>query len=392
VVEPRHQKRPFSRASAFALAASVILAAAFAGLVSNAEAQGVDCGRLQAQIAAIDQADARTNPYVGAVQKQRDEINRTRAYAQSVGCDRQQFLFFGNAPPPQCPQLVARIQQMQANLNQLQANAHASNNPQRQDLVLRYNAYCRAEQPQQPKGFLEQLFGGPSQQAPTEVVPDQPLPSEDEQKAKGGSEVVCVRTCDGGFFPMSSRRGGENLADLCRALCPNTDAVVYSRVPGQAIQTAVSLDGSPYSDLPTALKYQKTFDPACTCRPPNQSWAEALAGAERIVGHERKGDIIVTPEKSAEMSRPKLDAAQRAKALKANEAKPAPAPEKVQDDIESRDAASAAQVPTASKDSAGIATGEIKNGTAYPEGQGQTVEVTGPDGVKRRVRIVGPAL
>jgi hypothetical protein len=399
VVGPRHQKRPLPLASracvAFVLAAAVVLAAALLEFASNAEAQGVDCGRLQAQIAAIDQADARTNPYAGAAQKQRDEINRTRAYAQSVGCDRQQFLFFGNAPPPQCPQLIARIQQMQANLNQLQANAHASNNPQRQDLVLRYNAYCRAEQPQQQKGFLEQLFGGPSQQTPTEAAPDQPLPTEDEQKPKGGSEVLCVRSCDGGFFPMSSaRRGGENLADLCRALCPNADAVVYSRVPGQAIQTAVSFDGSPYSDLPAALKYQKTFDPACTCRPPNQSWAEALAGAERMVGHERKGDIIVTPEKSAEMSRPKLDTAQRAKAPKANDAKPAPdkAQDKVQDDIESRDAVSAAQVPTASKDSAGIATGEIKTGTAYPEGQGQTVEVTGPDGVKRRVRIVGPAL
>ena len=71
---------------------------------------------------------------------------------------------------------------------------------------------------------------------------------------------------------------------------------------------------------------------------------------------------------------------------------PSPNPANAQDDIESRDAASAAQVPTASKDSAGIATGEVKNGTAYPEGQGETVETTGPDGIKRRVRIVGPAL
>ncbi|MGO9007529.1 MAG: DUF2865 domain-containing protein [Beijerinckiaceae bacterium] len=377
------------------ISAALVLAAALLGPAPRAEAQGLDCGRLQAQIAALDQADTRTNPYAAAAQKQRDEINRTRAYAQSIGCNRQQFLFFGNGPPPQCPALNARIQQMQANLAQLEATAgQLGKNAQRQDLVMRYNAYCRGE-PQQ-KGFLESLFGGGNLTPPMDVSPDQALPSEDDQTPKGGSEALCVRSCDGGFFPLTSsaRRGaGETLTDLCKALCPNADAYVYSRVPGQAIQTAVSLDGTPYADLPNALKYQKTFDPACTCRPAGQSWAEALAGAERILGHERRGDIIVTPEKSAEMSRPKLDPSQRAKALQAAkqiDAKPNPA--NAQDDIESRDAASAAQVPTASKDSAGIATGEVKNGTAYPEGQGETVETTGPDGIKRRVRIVGPAL
>jgi hypothetical protein len=115
-----------------------------------------------------------------------------------------------------------------------------------------------------------------------------------------------------------------------------------------------------------------------------------LAGAEKVLGHERKGDIIVTPEKSAEMSRPKIDPRKpQPTPTKAQPAKPT-TPD--QDDIESRDAAAAAQVPTANKDSAGIASGEVKNGTSYPEGQGQTVDVVGPDGVKRRVRIVGPSL
>ncbi|MGP0061637.1 MAG: DUF2865 domain-containing protein [Beijerinckiaceae bacterium] len=378
------------------IAAAFVLAAALIGPDTHAMAQGLDCGRLQAQIAALDQAQTQSNPYAAAAQKQREEIGRTQAYAQSIGCSRQQFLFFGSAPPPQCPALNARIQQMQANLAQLDGNARqAGNNAQRQDLVLRYNAYCRGE-PQQ-KGFLESLFGGPSQTVPSEVAPDQALPTTDDQTPKGGSEALCVRSCDGGFFPLSVARhgAGENLTELCKALCPNADASVYTRVPGQVIQTAVSLDGSPYADLPAALKYQKTFDPACTCRPAGQSWAEALAGAERILGHERKGDIIVTPERAAEMSRPKPEPAQHAKVLQTTQPKPGdvkPNPDKSQDDIESRDAASAAQVPTASKDSAGIATGEIRNGTAYPEGQGQTVEVTGPDGVKRRVRIVGPPI
>lgn len=369
-------------------------------LPAGASAQEVDCGRLQAQIAAMDQADARTNPYAGAVQKQRAEIERSHAYAQSIGCDRQQFLFFGNAPPAQCSGLTARIQQMRGNLAQLEASAgRFANNPQRQDLVMRYKAYCRPDQPH-PRNFLESLFGGGQSEPPPpgDVPPDQVPNADQDQKAHGGSEAVCVRTCDGSFFPLnySARRSSsETLTELCKSLCPNAEASVYTLAPGQQIQTAVSLDGTPYYDLPAALKYQKALDPNCTCRPPGQSWADALGDAERVLGHERKGDIIVTPEKSAEMSRPKLDPAQRTKASpggKGNEAKTPAEKAAQQDDIESRDAAASAQVPTASKDSAGIGPGDVKNSTSYPEGQGQTVEVTGPDGVKRRVRIVGPQL
>jgi Protein of unknown function (DUF2865) len=377
-------------------AAFVLLSAAAVAFPEGGLAQGLDCGKLQAQIAALDQADARANPYAGAMQKQRAEIDRTRAYAQSVGCDRQQFLFFGSAPPPQCASISARIQQMRANLAQLEANSgRTATNVQRQELAQRYNAYCRSEAPPQQRGFLESLFGIPSQ-TPSDQLGDQPILPPEDLKPHGGSEAVCVRTCDGGFFPLSysARHPGESLTDLCRALCPNTEVSVYTRVPGQEIQTAVGLDGAVYTDLPTALKFQKTFDATCTCRPAGQSWAEALAGAEKVLGHERK-DIIVTPEKSAEMSRPKVDPPQRTKQQAGVPPKTGDAktnPDKTQDDIESRDAASAAQVPTASKDSAGIAGGEVKNSTSYPEGQGQTVEVTGPDGVKRRVRIVGPPL
>jgi hypothetical protein len=393
---PDAKDRPLN--SKFLRGVLFLVAAGSIDLAALAQAQqGVDCGRLQAQIASIDQANLHNNPYAGAAQKQRGEIERTRAYAQSIGCDKQQFLFFGGSPPPQCPSLQGRIQQMQANLAQLEANAsHSGANPQRQDLVARYNAYCRGEQ-RQP-GFFESLFGGgQNQPAPADLPPDQSIiaPTDEEQKPHGGSEAVCVRSCDGGFFPLnySARRSNpENLTELCKALCPNTEAIVYTRVPGQEIQTSVSLDGTPYTDLPAALKFQKSFDAACTCRPAGQSWADALVGAERVLGHERKGDIIVTPEKSAEMSRPKPDAGQKAKVLQTAQPKQANADKMQQDDIESRDAASAAQVPTASKDSAGIATGEVKNGTAYPEGQGQTAEVAGPDGVKRRVRIVGPQL
>jgi hypothetical protein len=118
-----------------------------------------------------------------------------------------------------------------------------------------------------------------------------------------------VRTCDGGFFPLplSSHHSGDSLTEMCEALCPGAEVSVYTRNPDNEIKTAVSIHGTPYMDLPNALKFQKTFDPACTCRPPGKTWAEALVNAETVLGNQRKGDILVTPEKSDEMARPKVD-------------------------------------------------------------------------------------
>jgi hypothetical protein len=375
---------------------SVAVAAALCAGSGAALAQGLDCGQLQGQISAMDRANAQTNPYAGAARKQQGELARSMSYAHSIGCDRQQFLFFGRPPPPQCPQLNAQIGRMRANLAQLEANAsRGANSPQRQALAARYDAYCRQ---QHQRGFFESLFGGGNPNPPPPGMPEgaPPPAAPTQQNPRGGSEALCVRTCDGGFFPLvfsAQHTSPETLTDLCKASCPNAEVRVYTRVPGQEVKTAVGLDGTPYMDLPAALKFEKTYDPACTCKPPGQTWAEALANAERVLGHERKGDIIVTPEKSAEMSRPTLNAAQRSKLIGATSARAAAAAAKAGksvDDLAAHDAASAAQVPTASDDSAGIATGDVKPTDSFSQGEGKTVEITGPDGAKHQVRIVGP--
>jgi hypothetical protein len=350
---------------------------------STALPQSVDCAGLRAQIAALDEANARNNPYLAQAQQQRAGLQRSVSYAHSIGCDRQQFFFFGSPPPPQCDGLNAQIQQMQASVGQLEASARANASPERQQLAARFYAYCRtADAAPRSSGFFESLFGG--QSAPNAQPEQDPLeqaPPPGEETPQAGSEVLCVRHCDGYFFPLSysERDGSASLSDFCKASCPNAEVSVYTRVPGEVIETAVGLDGKPYTDLPGALKYQKSLDPTCTCRAASASWADTLSDAERILNYGGSRDVMVTPEKSAEMAQP--TPAPRAKQVSA---KP--------DDLQQTDAAAAAQVPTAGTDSAGIATGDVKNSTAYSQGQGQTVEVTGPDGVKRRVRIVGPQL
>jgi hypothetical protein len=170
--------------------------------------------------------------------------------------------------------------------------------------------------------------------------------------------------------------------------------------------------------LPNAGKFEKTFDPSCSCRRKGQSWAEALADAEARYGHE-KHDILVTPEKSAEMARPIIDP--KAKPAADPKAKPgapgAPNPSVVAGpgaapaagaatpggpssdtgsapvlDANGADTKLSAEAATVSREASGIAGDDVQGAKGYSVNQGRTVESTGPDGVKRSVRIVGPAL
>jgi hypothetical protein len=177
---------------------------------------------------------------------------------------------------------------------------------------------------------------------------------------------------------------------MCHALCPNAEVSLFTYPASGEIEQAVSMTGARYMDSPNALKFRQSFDSSCSCRRRGQSWAEALANAETKLGRESKGDIYVTPEKSAEMSRPKIDPkAKAAKAAAAAAADPAAAQNANADpgvDNLSQQAA------TISREASGIAGGEAQTGARYNQGQGQAVESVGPDGVKRRVRIIDPTL
>ena len=303
-------------ASAGALAALTASIVAFSADI--ALAQNAECARLQQAIAAHRGSSGAQ----GAVERQRAELARTSAYARSLGCGNRKFLIFGSDPPAQCGDLEGQISRMQANLSDLQARAGGGAG----DLIARYNAECGRAQPSGPGNVFEALFGGlaklgaPQDQEPSQTdarfedhgdQPRQSAPSGEKGgvQAHAGSYAVCVRTCDGSFFPVSYSGAGsraDSLEDVCRSLCPNADMALYSFPFGGTIEEAASPTGEPYANLPNASKFEKSYDPSCSCRRKGQSWADALADAEARYGHE-KHDILVTPEKSAEMARQIID-------------------------------------------------------------------------------------
>lgn len=395
-------------ASSGAFAALAALTAALLGGDALAQNAG-ECARLQQAIAQRHGSSG----VQAAAERQRAELARTTAYARSLGCENRKFLFLGSDPPAQCGQINGQIARMQANLADLQAREGGGAG----DLIARYNAEC-LNAPARPTNIFEALFGGVARLVPLpqpemetrvepldrgdEGSPDQARPGEKGNvEAHSGSYAVCVRTCDGSFFPVSYTGAGsraDSLEEVCRALCPNADMALYSFPFGGTIdEAASSSNGEPYANLPNAGKFQQTYDPNCSCRRKGQSWADALADAEARYGHE-KHDILVTPEKSAEMARPIVDpkakpaADPKAKAATPGAEPPVDATSAPVLDANGADTKLSAAAAAVSREASGIAGSDTQGAKSFSLNQGRTVEVTGPDGVKRSVRIVGPTL
>ena len=137
-----------------------------------------------------------------------------------------------------------------------------------------------------------------------------------------------MRTCDGYYFPISYSTVPSKFAEderLCQRLCPASEALLYShRNPGEDVTQSVSINGQPYSALPNALSYRKQYNPACGCRAPGQSWAEALRQLDDQTIE--RGDIVVTEEKARLLSQPRVDAQGKPISLDASPPRPTPAP------------------------------------------------------------------
>lgn len=118
---------------------------------------------------------------------------------------------------------------------------------------------------------------------------------------RAGYRTLCVRLCDGYYFPISAAAAPGEFArdeETCRASC-GSPAMLFVYKNGQgAPETMMSLDGKPYTALATAFKHRVSYDAACTCTAP--PWTEAAAERHRLYAVEEaalKGDRSAEPQR-----------------------------------------------------------------------------------------------
>jgi hypothetical protein len=270
--------------------------------------------RLESQLAAVDRGTSdparaeQLKRYEEAAGKQQFELDRLIAQSRRIGCEGSGFFSLFGGQPAQCGQVNTQIQQMRANLDRILSDLErlqggtADREGQRRALLgaLAQNdcgPQYRSASVTQPRGFFDTLFGPGSPLGPSDAVQSSTF------------RTLCVRTCDGFYFPISYSTTPSKFGEderVCQRMCPGAEVALYShRNPGEEPAQAVSISGRPYSELPTAFRYRQEVNNACGCRRTGQSWADALKHLDDNTIE--RGDIVVTDERAKQLSQPKVD-------------------------------------------------------------------------------------
>jgi hypothetical protein len=162
-----------------------------------------------------------------------------------------------------------------------------------------------AEGRPQPRawGSAASQFGTSARNPYRSYDDDQPLGWDDDDRPVGTYRTVCVRLCDGYYFPVSFAVGADRLErdrDVCESRCGAQGRLFVHRNPGGSIDDLQDLAGRPYRQLRTAFLYRTEFVPSCACQP--QPWEQASQDRHRLyalAAAVRKGDKEAAKEVQA---------------------------------------------------------------------------------------------
>jgi hypothetical protein len=103
-----------------------------------------------------------------------------------------------------------------------------------------------------------------------ERLGDERVDGDDDRSPFVTYRTLCVRLCDGYYFPISFATPHERLAGDARA-CENRCGAmarlfIYAN-PGGDVAEMTDLEGTTYTKLPTAFLYRTEYIPSCKCQP-----------------------------------------------------------------------------------------------------------------------------
>lgn len=298
-----------------AVGAALIAAVGLFGHSDSATA--ASCSSLRGDLAKLNSGKA-VSPEVAkwqsASRKQKKAIAAAERDARFFQCAKQDGT-------PKCKGLNAKIRKMQSNQRaidkQLKRAERKSPNtsarkrslqaalakqncdaPKRQRTASRNDengSESRGTDTGRPN-FFQRLFGtsnglevanagsGMSEMTSSERVTVRNSRRRTGLPAGGTFRTLCVRTCDGYFFPVSFSTSRNQLpydAARCNEMCPAAQTELYvHRNPGERAADMTSLGGMPYADLPNAYRFKTEYVQGCSCRGPA---TEQASGRMRLL-------------------------------------------------------------------------------------------------------------
>lgn len=276
----------FSSSFASITRISVTIVAALAFILADlsvAVAQNNSCGQIGAILRSIE-----TNPAFASnaglnqeLAMRQQQVLQGESQWVNGGCQQQ---YSAGSFSQQCQGLAQSINQGRAQVQQLQAMVQEGRTLVQNHATLsqdyqRYN--CSAQQSgvtfgSQGRGsLLDGMFGGGQPNVFMEEPYQQPWSVQQTRR------TVCVRTCDGFYWPISFSTTDDYVAQdaiQCHEMCPGTEVALFSyRNPGEEPEDMIALSGTPYRSMPYAFRFRTEIDTSCSCRSREPSSTMTLA-------------------------------------------------------------------------------------------------------------------
>lgn len=307
---------------------------------SPAFAQSRECLKLQLRLADLPPpGNTLRRRYDAAIGDQRQELDGARRNAEHIGCsEAKQFA------EPRCRAAFENIREMETNLVDLQnkrsyltamrdGDQDADNTRAALLAALRQNG-CAADRYAARMEELDRnpdrtLKRGTEDDAPDDADAEQPdtVSSADPNSDEPGTftipndenvisipsgeddsrryRTVCVRTCDGYYFPMSPQSSRDDFArdqQNCESMCPGTDINTYYQDAGDSDTSRLMSTSSDeaYNALPTAYLYRRTDTPrpagcGCGSTATTQQNFEVIGGGDASSAAQTQSDTLPTP-------------------------------------------------------------------------------------------------
>lgn len=317
--------------SIFSLAAALALASVFA--VGEAAARPLVCTALERQLASGGNGGGGNfSRYARAAAAQSEQIGIARAQARRAGCGGGLLSIFGGQDNSRgCTRIMRSISRMEANHSALlrkrdgfsgggfvgsrrailaSLEANGCNGAR----IIKTKIDRKLPSPVQEisaggNSLFDQIFsdepaGNLRKNANREKNVIQKVRRNDvaatEPRREGNSVFVpmatggtvrtlCVRTCDGFYFPVSFSTTKDRFpkdAAACTAMCPGAEAkLYYHSIPDEEPEQMVDVDGAPYMSLPTAFKYRVNgarSTPGCSCQAAADAAIDPVSALEEL--------------------------------------------------------------------------------------------------------------
>ena len=271
----------------------------------SAMANSAVCERLERQLARLvseqnsGAGSAELRKWQSALQKQQDNIGvmKRQMRRSTCGTDVNSARRAGG----QCAAMGKRLQEMQNNVNSLQARVASLSRSsggnsgiingvradlQRNQCGLQYKKRnFQVEEvrttgraaPVRDDSIFNQIFDASPRnaqnRAPALQTREEFEKAQAEERAliaerSNTFRTICVRICDGFYYPVSFSTIRSRLAqdeEICKAQNPESEVkLFFHKNPGQDPEMSLALDGTQYKDLPNASRYQTEFVAGCS--------------------------------------------------------------------------------------------------------------------------------